>query len=212
MSPGTGSWPTPCFPVPIAVVLVVAGGAGAAAFSSSSLEQRITGWVSLGGQSIEPLGQGIGSTGAAAERIETQRYESGGTVVLSDQAVAKRYQADNHYVKTLIELGPVGLWLLVWILAAATRQSHQSTRLALEGTDRGLASGIAAATLAAVGAATVATYWEIFPSDLLFWLFLGVLPSLGHRPSPTARSSELDPPPSSMPTGLGDRSRLARPS
>ncbi len=178
------------FALPLIVLLIVASGAAAALFSASSLEQRVTGWVGeAGSQGVHPIGEGIGSTGAAAELVETNASRDSGALLGSDEGV-QRYQADNQYVKTWIELGPIGLWLLLWVLGAAALHAHRiAGTLARTGgrftvsSDTGLANGIAAATLAAIGAATVATYWEIFPVDLLFWLLVGVMTSLHSRSS-----------------------------
>ncbi len=165
-------------PLPLVMTGVLLSGAGVAMFSASSLEQRVTGWVDeLGGESIEPLGTGIGSTGAAAELIEVGLSDRA-SEMLSDQGSPRRYQPDNQYVKTLIELGPIGLWLLLWVLMTAAVGAHRTLRAATDHATIGMAAGITASTVAAIGAATVATYWEIFPADLYFWLLLGVLPSL----------------------------------
>ncbi len=176
------------FAVPVIVVVLVATGAGGAVFSASSLQERVSGWVTeVGDQGVHPVGEGIGSTGAAAELLETNASGGGGSL-LSSNGEAQRYQADNQYVKTWIELGPIGLWLLLWVLGAAAVDGHRRARaLAISNepfavsTDTGLAHGIVAATLAPIGAATVATYWEIFPVDLVFWLLLGVSTSLRSR-------------------------------
>lgn len=183
------------FVVPVVVLVVVASGAATAIFSASSLEERVSGWVSeVGSQGLHPLGEGIGSTGAAAELVEATAAEDPGALLGSADGL-QRYQADNHYVKTWIELGPIGLWLLLWVLGAAVVDGHRSARQRVRMADRfagssgvgssdtGLAHGITAATLAPIGAATVATYWEIFPVDLLFWLLLGVLTSLRSQSS-----------------------------
>ncbi|MEZ5230196.1 MAG: hypothetical protein R2710_27090, partial [Acidimicrobiales bacterium] len=165
------------FALPVIVLIVVASGAGGAIFSASSLQERATGWVSeVGSQGVHPIGEGIGSTGAAAEKLETAASGDGGALLGADTG-PQRYQADNQYVKTWIELGPIGLWLLLWVLGAAAVHGHRVARsLASEhgglgvSRDAGLGFGIVAATIAPIGAGTVATYWEIFPVDLLFWL------------------------------------------
>lgn len=163
-------------PLPLVVLFLFTNNIGSALLSSSSLQERVTGWVSeVGGQSIAPLGQGIGSTGSAAERIESQGVAVGET--------GGRYQADNYYVKTLIELGPIGLWLLLWVLVAAGRHTHRGPPVLLSISDGGLVRGVTASIGAAVVAATVATYWEIFPVDLYFWFLLGVASSIRVRSS-----------------------------
>ena len=82
-------------------------------------------------------------------------------------------------------------------LRTLSRQPGETGRQAAY--DAALAAGIAAVVLAAGTASFVATYFEIFPVDLLFWLFLGVLPSL--RPaSPTAPSPSAPAAAASRPT------------
>lgn len=159
--------------------------------SSASLQERTTGWVAeVVDEGIEPFGSGIGSVGAAAELVQFSDDPT-------DAAFPSRvgdpvYQPDNYFVKTLIELGPLGLWLLLWSVCAAIAFAHRlagpdAARLP---SDRAVAEGIAAATVAAAAAATVSTYWEIFPVDAYYWLLLGVLPSL------VRSSSTLTPSPS----------------
>ncbi len=148
--------------------------------SSSSLNERTTGWVSeVIDEGVEPFGSGIGSVGAAAERVQDA---SGSADRSFPSPVAdNRYQPDNYYVKTLLELGPLGLWFLLWSLAAAIAFGHRVSKAPLSvisPTDRALALGITAASLAAAAAGIVAAYWEIFPVDAFYWLLLGVLPSL----------------------------------
>lgn len=180
-------------PLPVVAVLVVSSGVGGALLSSSSLEERASGWVTeLTGQPLRPLGQGIGTTGATAELFENAPAADTARARESDGGVAsERYQADNQYVKVLIELGPIGLWLFACVVVAGAVAAHRTARglpatpgeTGARRSDRGLAAGVAAATVGAAVAGVVATYWEIFPVDLLFWTLLGVLPSLADRSS-----------------------------
>lgn len=173
------------FLLPILLMVVVLSGASDAVFSSSSLDARTTGWVGeLGKGLLEPFGEGIGSTGATAELFQTEGQDA--AKLLADGGELKRYQADNHYVKMLIELGPVGLWLFVWVVVAAFLDAHKSgaaLHSRTERSERGLALGITASIVGAAAAAFVSTYWEVFPADLFFWTSLGVLPSLRDRSS-----------------------------
>lgn len=165
--------------LPVLIAVLIATGSTAAMLSSSSLQERIAGWVSeVDPQTLSVTGQGIGTTGATAERIEAQTA-AGATWRTGHEP--QRYQADNQYVKTLIELGPIGLWLFCWVIALGARSAHRAAHDgfgSIDPHDRALAAGIAAASLAAIVSGLVATYWEIFPVDLLFWFLLGVVPSL----------------------------------
>lgn len=168
--------------------------------SSTSLGQRSTGWAQTFGSVLgAPLGNGIGSTGSAAEKA-----------ALVAGSTASTYQPDNYYFKTVYELGPLGLWLLLLLLVSAFLHARWLSRdlgtaaLGLSPAlstevrrDAALAAGIAASVLAAMTASLVATYFEIFPLDVFFWLFIGVLPSLRH-----ASCSPLSP---SVPAAAGSR-------
>ncbi len=148
--------------------------------SSSSLNERTTGWVSeVIDEGVEPFGDGIGSVGAAAERV--QDASGSADRPFPSPVAGNRYQPDNYYVKTLLELGPLGLWFLLWSLASAISFGHRVSKAhpsIINPTDRAVALGITAASVAAAGAGIVAAYWEIFPVDAFYWLLLGVLPSL----------------------------------
>ena len=75
----------------------------------------------------------------------------------------------------LLELGIVGLWLLVVLMVTAFLWSLRISNRATTSRDSALALGIAATVAAAAANSFVSTYLEIFPMDVLFWLSLGVL-------------------------------------
>ncbi len=179
--------------------------------SSSSLGERSTGWSATFGKVLAaPWGNGIGATGSAAEKAA----EVAGTA-------ASTYQPDNYYFKTAFELGPLGLWLFVLVLVSAfstarrTSSALRSSALRATGSeavqlrsDAALAAGTAASVLAAAVASTVATYFEIFPLDVFFWLLLGVLTSLvpteaasPSTPSPCAPAAAVSRPTSGSSSG-----------
>lgn len=166
-------------------LLVVPAGVYVALLSPSSLRQRAEGWLLVVDELLAaPFGNGIGSTGAASEKAAAVAEG------VAASAATSGYQPDNYYVKTAYELGPLGLWLLLLfllgVLFAAVRTSRR-----LQGQDAALAGGTAAVLLGALAASFVATYFEIFPLDVYFWLTLGVLTSL---PSPPAPPDPLSPP------------------
>jgi len=148
-------------------------------FSSSSLSQRGAGWgeifASIG---VHPLGRGLGSSGSAADAMSAARGEAtqtvtagaGGTV----QGMSSNYQPDNYYVKLLLELGPIGLWLFLAMIVTALIWCVQYSRR-LPDPDGAFALGVSASIVAALVASTVATYFEIFPLDFYFWLLLGAV-------------------------------------
>ena len=171
------------------VVLLLPSGFIGAFVSSSSLHERSDGWVQAAfEQGIEPLGQGIGSVGSAAELTQESRRKS--EIEFPTPVDAGRYQPDNYYMKTLIELGPFGAWLLLAAMGLAFVNARKASLRPLP-REAGLAAGIAASILAAMAASLVSSYWEIFPADLFFWMLLGVVPSLSQgsssMPSPSPR-------------------------
>lgn len=174
-------------PVLIAALLVPTS-VYSALLSAESLDDRTTGWDRMVDVALSaPFGVGIGATGSAAEKTTEVAGNTAGTLFAPEWDAG--YQPDNHYVKTLLELGPLGLWLLVLLLLAtflaARRASVHGT-----GPDAGLAAGLAATIVAAAAASGFATYFEIFPMDVYFWLGLGVLAGL---PSGPARESPAAP-------------------
>lgn len=156
---------------------VVLATAGAAFVSSDSLQERLDGWAAIVDEVAgSPFGDGIGTTGAAAEKAGAE-LTVGAAATDEDAA----YQPDNYYVKLLLELGPIGTWLFAAVLVLLVADGRRIRAAALRAgrpADAAFAEGITAATIAAAVAATVSTYWEIFPVDVLFWMLQGVLLSL----------------------------------
>lgn len=164
-------------PPVLVAVLYLPGRYLATAVSSSSLGERASGWsANLGNVLAHPLGQGIGATGAAAARVAALDAKSGSTL-----AGAGVYQPDNYYYKTVYELGVLGLWLLLLFLVGAVVWCHRvAAELAARqapARDEALVEAVCAFLLAAMAASGVATFFEIFPMDLLTWMLLGTVAS-----------------------------------
>ncbi len=176
------------------VGLLVWPAIGSAIVSTSSVEDRTSGWSeSVDIVQSNPLGIGVGTVGAAAEKAAESDPADSRFPTSADDDV---YQPDNHYMLVLIELGPIGLWLFLALVASAWNHArHLASRA--DGADEALALGITAALSGAATAAIAATYWEIFPVDLYFWTLLGVLTSI-------ERGSDSTPSPS-VPEDLGYR-------
>lgn len=165
-------------PAAAAALVLVPAASYAPLLSSESLLDRTSSWRSMADTVAEaPLGIGIGATGSAAERTAAVGGDISGTLVTARWS--RGYQPDNYYVKTLLELGPFGLWLLILLLISTVLAARRAATS--PGVDGALARGIGAATAAAAAASLVATYLEIFPMDLYFWLLLGVLARLPTR-------------------------------
>lgn len=156
--------------VAVAVVVPFVPQISSVFFSSSSLGQRGDGWNNIiASIMIHPLGTGLGSSGAAADRVATASGEAFTTGGLSNN-----YQPDNYYVKAALELGPIGLWVVLALLVTSLLWCTRLSR-ALPGKDGALALGVGASIVAAMFASLVSTYFEIFPIDVYFWLLLGVV-------------------------------------
>ncbi len=137
-------------------------------FSSSSLGERSAGWNDIiASIQVHPFGTGLGASGASADRMAI----AGGTTF---SGLSTNYQPDNYYMKMLIELGPIGLWLFLAIVITALVWTTRCS-VTLPGRDGALALGVSASIVAALFASVVATYFEIFPIDVYFWLLLGVV-------------------------------------
>ncbi|MGU3432695.1 O-antigen ligase family protein [Actinomycetes bacterium M1A6_2h] len=146
-------------------------------FSSNSLGQRSGGWAeTLSNMLTHPLGQGLGATGSAAYKVLIDKNPQLANVqpAQGEALGLTPYQPDNYYVKTMIELGPIGLWLIVLILVCAVSTTLGASRV-LPGRDGALAIGVSASVVAAMAASLVSTYFEIFPLDVYFWLLLGTV-------------------------------------
>lgn len=159
-------------PIPLALValLFLPTSLGAAALSSSSSQERVGLWErNVATVLAHPLGVGIGASGSASEKAAEL-----------DRSDASIYQPDNYYYKTLYELGLLGLWMLVLLLASAFVAARTAASQ-LSGVDAALADGVTASVLAAAVVSTVATYFEIFPMDVYFWLLLGVVATCAPR-------------------------------
>lgn len=155
-------------------LLFVPQDVSSAALATASGSERIASWESeLALITSQPLGVGVGSSGSAAEKVADLTT---GT---------DTFQPDNHYYKIAFELGPLGLWMFALLLVAAFGCSRAAARRLPE-PDATLAHSVAAMVLAAAVASTVATYFEIFPMDVYFWLLLGVIATCPHTSSSTA--------------------------
>lgn len=148
-------------PTALLSLAVLPADVASSALSSTSTQQRTSSWQeNIGRVLVHPLGTGVGSSGAAAEK--------------SAGPGAKTYQPDNFYFKMLLELGLLGLWMLLLLLVAAFADTRAAAHR-LPGRDGALASGVSALVAAAGAACLVATYFEIFPMDFLFWLLIAVV-------------------------------------
>ena len=136
-----------------------------ALFSSSSLMQRLSHWTdSFKLVLVNPLGTGLGNTGSSAEKA--------GPGV---DPLHPPYQPDNQYLKIMLELGFVGMALYIAIVALMVCALLQLLRqLPTRSVDYAFVCIALAATAAACVAGVFATYLEIFPLEILFW----VLPAI----------------------------------
>jgi putative inorganic carbon (HCO3(-)) transporter len=151
--------------IPLAAValLFLPREVSSAALAPKSGIQRVEAWEEkLSRITAHPLGVGVGSSSSASEKVT----EASGT--------GEIFHPDNQYYKAVYELGVLGLWLLVLLFVAAFR-SAQTRAWAASPADSLFAVSTAAMVLAAAAASLVATYLDIFPMDVYFWLFLAVV-------------------------------------
>lgn len=157
-----------------------------ASLSPSSLGERVDGWSVVADTVIDhPFGTGVGTTSSAAEVATDLGGELSESFGLPPDRLP--YQPDNYYVKRVLELGPIGLWLTIVVLRHVV-ESAREVRKRAGRADQALIDGWIASVLGAIVAATVATYWEIFPLDLYFALMLGVMTSIDRAVSPSPPS------------------------
>lgn len=146
-------------------------------FSSSSLGQRTSGWSKIWDAVMtNPFGAGLGSTGSAAEKLETatQNTPTAYLAMLQNLNPELAYQPDNYYVKVLIELGPIGLWAFVTLLVVVLVSTLRASRYT-RGVDSAFCLGVSASIVGACLASMVSTYFEIFPMDFYFWLLISAV-------------------------------------
>jgi hypothetical protein len=121
--------------------------ASVSAFSSSSAQDRATGWrANLELVMDAPLGIGVAKTAAAADKVQAL------------QGGEKAFQPDNYYYKVGLELGVFGLWTFIVFLVAAFRSGRSLQRHAA-GSDGAFGAALAAFTLAAAAACLWATFF-----------------------------------------------------
>jgi O-Antigen ligase len=155
-----------------------------AVFGSTSLGDRTTSWSDRFNQIVEhPLGSGIGTTGAAADK----------TAVLKNTNRALAFQPDNSYLKVTFEIGVIGLWLLVMMLVSMFLFTRAVERR-VEGIDRDFVAGVSAQWLAIMASSLVATYLELVPMDQMFWLMIGIVATMApvFEPGPAIGSHAPD--------------------
>ena len=172
-------------PLAAAAVLLLPSDAASSALSSNSTSQRAAGWSQNLHEVVRhPVGAGVGSSGASAEKL-AELGRAGRPV----------YQPDNQYFLTLYELGPLGLWMLALLLWAAFTVCRAAAR-SQAGADGDLALGATAFVVAAAAASTVASFLQIFPMDVLWWVLLAAvagLPLTAERPAPVAQPASPSP-------------------
>lgn len=168
-------------PVILVGLLLLPTGVSSAAFSSTSGAARVATWdANLLAVATHPLGVGLGSTNAAAEK--TAKSAGSGEEV---------FHPDNEYYRAAYELGVVGLWLVVLLLVSAFLGLRAvSARLPPDGSLFALA--VSATVLAAAAASLVTTYFDTFPNNVYFWLLLAVVYAESGQPVDGVTASGRD--------------------
>lgn len=162
-------------PLAFAALLFMPGGSSFtnAALQSNSLNVRTTSWADRGGAVwSNPIGDGIGTTGAAAAKVATTAAPTALGV--------NTFQADNAYLKVGLEIGVAGLWLFIALLVSAFLTGRYVEKR-VEEEDKHFAAGWSAQVLGIIGACFVASYFEMIPMDALFWLMLAIVSTMAPR-------------------------------
>jgi hypothetical protein len=155
-------------PLVLVGVLLLPSGVSSAAFSSSSGAQRVAGWqANLAEVTRHPLGLGLGSSNAAAEKVA-------GSGIRRDQV----YHPDNEYYRAAYELGVLGLWFTGLLYASAFLSARAGWANG-DSEDGVFALAVSSSVLAAAAASMVATYLDTFPNNVYFWLLLAVVATQG---------------------------------
>jgi hypothetical protein len=168
--------------VGLVALLFLPADASNSALGSQSSQERVATWSE--GVSVitsHPLGVGIGLTGSTAAKVGEFQDKTTQFVV-----------PDNYYFFIAYELGPIGLWLhvllIVGILIAARAASAT-----LDGADGAFADGLTAFVVAAASASVMATFFQIFPSDVLWWAAVGIVATTVSLPRRDAmRAGDVD--------------------
>lgn len=144
-----------------------------------SNEERVTFFVRL----VAPLttaqvivGNGLGDVLAQNFRqvdLETYDIASGDTRAV--QLTKNRTLVDNQHLKTLIEMGVIGLGLYLWLYV---RYAHATMRSAIVGSNQttqivGL-WGVGFLT-AFVLQGFFIDIWDVFPTNLIFWIIAALI-------------------------------------
>jgi hypothetical protein len=108
------------------------------------------------------------------------------------QSNALLVQPDNSYLKTGFELGLPGLWMQILLLIALLLWSRKVERH-VRGDDARFVMSFTAQMLGIIVAATVSTYFEIFPMDVMFWLMIGIVATIDAGTEPEEDEAAGEP-------------------
>ncbi len=162
-------------PIVLLGALFIPSGANVskAVFSSESFQERTVSWSErLDLYAESPFGTGIGTTGAAAEKVAKLKFEDADAT----------YVPDNTWLKVAFEIGIIGLWFFVMMLVSMFLFARDTERRST-GPDRDFVNGVVAQLLAVMTAGLVATYLELAPMDQLFWLMIGLVATIAPEPA-----------------------------
>jgi hypothetical protein len=87
------------------------------------------------------------------------------------------YKRDNYCFEVAYQFGVLSLWFFL-LLVLTLFQTFNALGNGLSGVDAAFADGVGALVLAAMAASMVATFFELLPHDLFFWLLVGVTASM----------------------------------
>lgn len=174
-----------CIPIALVGLLWLPASFKGSSLSTSSAQERVGTWSNVPSLvASHPLGTGIGTTGSAIDKAQsgspfsnttaTSATSSGDTSLSAPDSVKVAVALpDNYYVQTVTELGVLGLWAACLLLGVVLVGLHRASG-GPAAPDRPFVDATTTVVVAAVVASFTATYFSLFPMDLLFWLTLGV--------------------------------------
>jgi hypothetical protein len=170
-------------PLALVALLFLPGTFSTSALATGSFAERRVGWVDNISKVVSnPLGNGIGLTGASGAKVQQVDKNAAGFV----------YEPDNQYFKALYELGVIGLWALLLFFLSILLSLRRAERH-LIGPDHALALGVTANFIGALAAAAISTWLEISPNETFLWLFLAVVLTAELESTAAARNAPAEP-------------------
>lgn len=157
--------------------------------STNSSETRINTWSETVPEALAaPWGNGLDEAGVGGQRqfVDLVADGPGGVFRYSQGPQIELAQPDNQFVVTAATVGLLGVFAAgVALLGTFSHGRRLARRPDANEVTAGLARGIAALAIGALVASVGSTYFEIFPTSIVLWAFVGLLPCLTSPSTPS---------------------------